>query len=205
MTLQTVFIQLAAKFSANEKLAKSLWAEIEKQYSSRKRHYHDLTHLENMIAELEAVKKQIANFDVMLFSVFYHDIVYKPTAAYNEEKSAEFAKDRLSGLGVESNLADAVARQIIATKKHEKSIDDDVNYLLDADLSVLGKDWETYKTYAANIRKEYAIYPDFMYKPGRKKVLHHFLAFPEIYKTPEFKEKYELQARKNLAMEAESL
>jgi predicted metal-dependent HD superfamily phosphohydrolase len=44
-----------------------------------------------------------------------------------------------------------------------------------------------------------------MYKPGRKKVLHHFLAFPEIYKTPEFKEKYELQARKNLAMEAESL
>ncbi len=50
----------------------------------------------------------------------------------------------------------------------------DINYLLDADLSVLGKDRETYLVYTQMIRKEYSIYPDFLYKPGRKKFLNIF-------------------------------
>jgi predicted metal-dependent HD superfamily phosphohydrolase len=40
---------------------------------------------------------------------------------------------------------------------------------LDADLSILGKDLDTYLAYTKMIRKEYSIYPDFLYKPGRKK------------------------------------
>jgi predicted metal-dependent HD superfamily phosphohydrolase len=205
MTLQNVFLAIASKFSDDEKLKNTLWNELEKQYSSPKRHYHNLMHLENMITELDAVKKQIANYDVILFSVFYHDVVYDATAGDNEEKSAEFARKRLSMLNAGKDFSNAVARQIVATKKHEKNNDADTNFLLDADLSVLGKDWGTYRQYATQIREEYAIYPDILYKPGRKKVLQHFLTFETIYKTDEFKQKYEQQARRNLAAEAESL
>jgi predicted metal-dependent HD superfamily phosphohydrolase len=53
------------------------------------------------------------------------------------------------------------------------------------------------------VRKEYAIYPDLLYRPGRIKVLKYFLEKPRIYHTPYFWEKYEEQARAN--MEAELL
>ncbi len=77
----------------------------------------------------------------------------------------------------------------------------DINYLLDADLSVLGKDRETYLVYTQMIRKEYSIYPDFLYKPGRKKVLRHFLELENIFKTEYFRDQYETQAKENIETE----
>jgi hypothetical protein len=46
---------------------------------------------------------------------------------------------------------------------------------------------------------------DFLYNPGRKKVLKHFLDMKTIFKTAYFQEKYERQARINLASEMETL
>jgi len=89
--------------------------------------------------------------------------------------------------------------------RSESSDQEDTNYLLDADLSVLGKDFETYLKYTQNIRKEYSIYPDFLYKPGRKKVLKHFLELESIFKTEYFKEKYEARAKENIAKELQLL
>lgn len=139
-----------------------------------------------MIYELESVRKIINDFDVVLFSVFYHDIIYKSTAKDNEEKSAEIAKERLEQLEVPSEISERIYSQILATKSHSTS-DDDTNFLTDADLSILGKGWKEYENYIRQIRKEYSIYPDFLYKPGRKKVLQHFLEFDSIYKTEFFK------------------
>ncbi|MDI3322235.1 hypothetical protein [Pinibacter soli] len=52
-----------------------------------------------------------------------------------------------------------------------------------------------------NLFTEYAIYPDLIYKPGRKQVLLHFLEMKRIFKTKEFYEKYETAARENLKKE----
>ena len=49
------------------------------------------------------------------------------------------------------------------------------------------------------------MYPDMMYKPGRKKLLEHFLAMPHIFKTAFFRERLEVQARENLMRELELL
>ncbi|MDX2245424.1 MAG: hypothetical protein SF052_01505 [Bacteroidia bacterium] len=81
------------------------------------------------------------------------------------------------------------------------SPDNDTNLFTDADLSILGQKREIYHAYSTNVRKEYAIYPDILYNPGRKKVLQHFLAMEQIFKTPHFQEKYEAQARANLEEE----
>lgn len=98
-----------------------------------------------------------------------------------------------------------IYEQILATKSHKKSDDEDTNFLLDADLSILGKSPQVYLEYTKQIRKEYSIYPDFLYKPGRKKVLQHFLALENIFKTEYFKNKYESQARENIEFELRSL
>ncbi|MGE4514074.1 MAG: hypothetical protein AB7E26_09720, partial [Chryseobacterium sp.] len=72
-------------------------------------------------------------------------------------------------------------------------------------LSILGSESEIYVSYTQKIRKEYSIYPDLLYRPGRKKVLEHFLKSESIFKTEYFKEKYELRARENILSEIESL
>ena len=95
--------------------------------------------------------------------------------------------------------------QIELTKEHQLATDEDTNFLLDIDLSVLGKNPEEYKQYSDNIRKEYRIYPDFMYRKGRLKVLKNMLALDAIYKTEFFKQAYENQARENLKLEISKL
>lgn len=201
MNLKNQFEQLCSAFTEDRQLINSLWNEIETRYSEKGRHYHNLLHLENMFRELEDVKGNISDFTVISFSVFYHDIIYDATSKSNEEKSAATAEKRLAELHVSKDDISVISEQIIDTKSHQLSGHNDTNYLLDADLSVLGKDLNTYMEYTRNIRKEYSVYPDFLYKPGRKKVLKHFLELESIFKTEYFKEKYEVQAKENIEAE----
>jgi len=205
MNLQERFTHQGLKFINNPQLIGSFWAEIHKKYTERGRHYHNLQHLEQMFSELDAVEDHIADFSTVTFSVFYHDVIYDAASKANEEKSAERAVMRLKTLNISQDIINKVSEQIIATKAHLRSADHDINYLLDADLSVLGKDRETYLDYTRKIRKEYSVYPDFLYKPGRKKVLQHFLEQESIFKTDEFREKYEGAARENISREIGSL
>ncbi|CUS06612.1 unnamed protein product, partial [Tuber aestivum] len=186
-------------------LINELWEEVKAAHSTPKRHYHTLKHLENLLHQLEAVKDQIKNWDVILFTLYYHDIVYNPLKDNNEEKSAELAEVRLRSLAVPNELAQQCKQQILATKKHLLNTDPDTNYFTDADLSVLGQDWPLYAAYAEGVRKEYSIYPDLIYKPGRKKVLQHFLQMDRIFKTDYFYNKLEATAKRNLERELEAL
>lgn len=199
--LKLNFSNLLSAFASGADIVSRLWTEVETAYNGSGRFYHNLAHLENMIVELEPVRSGISHYPLLLLSVFYHDIVYSATSTSNEEKSAELAVKRLRGLQLSENNILQVKEQILATKRHQLSVDDDTNYLLDADLSVLGQEWNVYLQYTKQIRQEYAIYPDLLYKPGRKKVLKHFLAFDVIFKTPYFIDKYEACARENLEKE----
>ncbi|UTX48399.1 hypothetical protein [Chryseobacterium sp. MA9] len=201
MSLKNQFEQLCSPFTEDQQLIRDLWKEIETKYSEKGRHYHNLLHLENMFSELETVKMKISDFTAISFSIFYHDVIYDATSKSNEEKSAVKAEKRLAELHIDKDKITIISEQILATKSHQHSDQEDTNYLLDADLSVLGKDFKTYLEYTQNIRKEYSIYPDFLYKPGRKKVLKHFLELESIFKTEYFKDRYESQAKENIAEE----
>ncbi len=203
--LKDVYYQLLSQYTPDADFAARLWQEIALAHSAKGRHYHTLTHLEHLYHELEAVRESIADWDTLLFTLFYHDFVYNTLRQDNEEESARVATELLTMLGVpEKNVARCVG-QILATKQHQFSADPDTNLFTDADLSILGAPWERYSAYAAEIRREYSIYPDLLYKPGRRKVLQHFLAMDSIYKTPHFKEQYEQQARRNLQQELTAL
>ena len=94
---------------------------------------------------------------------------------------------------------------IMATKHHTASIDIDTALLTDADMAILGTDWAVYENYYKAVRKEYAIYPNFLYNPGRAKVLKHFLGMESLYSTKVFKEKFEAKARENICRELQIL
>lgn len=198
--LKDIFISLINNYS-EQAIAERLWSDIEKHYTSPKRHYHNLHHLENIYSHLDACREQIQDWDTMLFSLFYHDIIYKATAKDNEEKSALAALKALREINYPKERMRLCGEQILATKTHSISPDNDTNLFTDADLSILGSNWDEYLEYTKQVRKEYAIYPDFMYNPGRKKVLQHFLDMESIFKTPYFIQKFEAQANKNLTAE----
>lgn len=197
---------LASKYCDNT-LAEELWFEIETNYTHKTRQYHNLAHIYNMLLQAETYKAKIQDLEVLKFAIWYHDIVYKSSKKDNEEKSALFAEKRLNTFGFDEIRVKIIKKLIVSTKNHELVLEknQDNAYLLDLDLSILGSDWETYHKYIQNIRNEYKIYPDFMYKPGRKKVLKHFLDRETLYFTDDFKNKYEAKARGNLKKEIELL
>jgi predicted metal-dependent HD superfamily phosphohydrolase len=199
--LKEIFSNLLINYTTNSSLINELWDEVEKNYSGKKRHYHTLQHLENLLITLTEVKSEIQHWESILFTLFYHDIIYTALKSDNEENSALLAEKRMQQLSVSSDIIERCKNQILATKSHSKSTDSDTNYFTDADLSVLGQPWEIYSLYYKNVRKEYAIYPDFIYNPGRKKVIQHFLSMNSIFKTDYFYNQFEKVAKENLMKE----
>lgn len=203
MDLQLLFTKLLLEIDFTPTSIPKHWEDLEKAYASKSRYYHKLTHIEGMISSFEQYKNELEFQNEVLYSIFYHDIIYKATRKDNEEKSAAFALQILpNNTTINCEL---VYDMICATKLHQKSEINDINWLIDFDLKILASDYYSYETYTQKIRKEYKIYPDLLYKPGRKKALLHFLENDFIYQTKTFREKYETQARSNIQKEIKTL
>ncbi len=202
--IRKLWVTTASSYSDDDELIQKLWKEIKKTYSSIGRHYHNIDHLLYMLELAEEYKDSIRDFDVLVFAIFYHDIVYKSTRRDNEEKSARIAEKRLNSLGLDAKRIDLCVVHILSTKSHEISPNDDTKYLIDFDLGILSESQSKYLTYLENIRREYAIYPPFMYKKGRKKVLDQFLERDKIYAT-DFGLRREYRAKANIQFELELL
>jgi len=71
-------------------------------------------------------------------------------------------------------------------------------------MAVVSKNCNEIRKVVSDISKCVCV-PDFIYNQGRQKVLKHFLAMNQIYKTDYFFNKYESQARTNLNIELEKL
>jgi predicted metal-dependent HD superfamily phosphohydrolase len=199
--LKDTFTNLTRTYTDDSKLTEGLWQTIESAYSETTRYYHNLSHLEHLIGQLTELKHLIKDWDSVLFAVFFHDIVYQATSAKNEENSAKLARKHLSDMHVSSDSINKVCSMILATKGHASTGDSDTDIFLDADLCILGHSWDVYVKYATQIRQEYARFPDFLYYPGRRKVIVHFLEMNRIFKTEYFFNKYEDCARENLLRE----
>lgn len=199
MNLEKIYSELLSKigFSGNEILQN--WKDLEKAYSGKSRYYHNLTHLKEMIDSFEKYRHKIQNPSEILFSIFYHDFVYSASKKDNELKSAEFALAILSENTILNKQL--IFDAICATQQHQQNAIEDINWLIDFDLKILAKDWDDYKIYFEQIRKEYRIYPDFLYKPGREKALKHFLENEFIFQTDTFRNLYEEKARANIEKE----
>ncbi|WP_202913888.1 HD domain-containing protein [Winogradskyella ouciana] len=205
--LKPKWVDLVSNYTDKKAIVASLWKDIVDHYSNTNRYYHNLDHIQNMLSQAEDFKSHIEDYDVLVFAIWYHDIIYKSTKKDNEVKSALFAKKALKSLNFNEKRIENIENLIISTKKHQIILDenDDNAYLLDFDSSILGSDWKTYQNYTQQIRKEYKIYPEFMYKPGRKKVLQHFLERETLYFTEVYQDKFETQARENIIKELKLL
>jgi predicted metal-dependent HD superfamily phosphohydrolase len=203
--LHRTFTSVASSYCHELSKIEQYWEEISNAYTGTNRFYHNLDHLHHLLGELESVRDKIDDWDVILFSIFYHDFIYDTLKSDNEEKSAIRAALRLTAIAFPKDRILQCVNTIHATKQHATNESQDINFFTDADLAVLGGSFASYQEYFKRIRKEYGWYPDLIYIPGRKKVLKHFLEIDRIYKTEHFFEKYEVQARQNVRQELDLL
>ncbi|MEO6057235.1 MAG: hypothetical protein ABIQ49_10385 [Gemmatimonadales bacterium] len=160
--------------------------------------YHGTGHLVDCLACLDGEPGDVVERDLIEAALWYHDAVYDPRAADNEERSAVRARQELVGLGVAFHKGENVARLIRLTRHGEPPTDVSGMILCDIDLSILGRPPAEFDAYDAGIRAEYAWLPDDAFGKGRRRVLTRLLSRRFLYGTERFRRRYESRARANL-------
>lgn len=167
-------------------------------YTQKSRHYHTQEHLNECLEEFEAVRIHVANSSTVELALWFHDAVYDPRSATNEEESANLARSCLAEGQVAESTIETVAGLVLCTKTHRPGEFRDAGWLIDCDLAILGQPAPRFWSYETAIRAEYAWVPEATYKQKRSEILAGFLRRPSLYYTAHFREKYERIARNNI-------
>ena len=180
---------------------------LDRAYAEPYRRYHTRRHIEDCLTKLDAWPGLTPHERrVLRWAIWWHDAVYDPRASDNEVRSADLARADLPALGATPAEVDEVARLVCLTAGHQVSDADRLGaVLVSIDLSILAAPPAEYDAYAQAVREEYAHVPEDLWRPGRARVLQHFLDAPVIFADPSFRAVHEAQARANLRREIASL
>jgi predicted metal-dependent HD superfamily phosphohydrolase len=167
-------------------------------WSAPTRAYHGRRHLEDCLARLDEVAASVPRRDLVEAALWFHDAIYDPHAADNEERSARWAVDALGALGAPPEVGAEVARLVLLTRYETPPDDDAGAYVCDIDLSILGRPEADFDEYERRIREEYAWMPPSDFREGRRRILESLLARHPLFRTDAFRRRYEEHARANL-------
>jgi predicted metal-dependent HD superfamily phosphohydrolase len=199
--LVEAWLRTAARVGARGDVAGS-GANLLGRYAGAGRHYHDLTHLDEVLRNVDELADAARAPDAVRLAAWFHDAIYDPRAPDNEQSSARLAEQMLAALRVDNSVVAEVARLVRLTADHTTAEDDpDGAVLCDADLAILAADEPRYATYVAGVRAEYAHVPDDDFARGRAAVLRALMAAPSLFRTPTAQASWEAAARANVTAE----
>ena len=202
--IASTWISNAETLAAPQIHIKNLFDELKIIYSENGRHYHTLRHIESMISLL---KDDHCLSESIFLATWFNDFIYDPLRNDNAERSVVIAQARLTELHVNEICISKVSRLILATKRHEYSQKRqmDEQSFLDADMAILGASTSSYDNDSTNVRKEFSVVPEDIYRNGRIKFLRKTLEMPNIFGTKSFADRFEDTARKNIKREIKTL
>ena len=176
------------------------------RYAEPHRRYHDTAHLRTVLDLVGELAYEADDPDAVTLAAWFHDAVYDPARADNEERSARLAERGLRDAGVSPELVAETARLVRVTAEHAPAEDDrNAHVLCDADLAILAAEREDYDAYAAAVREEYAFVPDEAFRAARAAVLRDLMSLPRLFHTRLGSARYEEAARGNMRAELERL
>ena len=186
---------------------------IGSKYGEAHRFYHTLDHISRMLELLKQhnITPNCAKYQILILSIFFHDIIYDPKSKSNElDSMQEFEK-------FVQDVPNAFDDEVVAKTKscikdtiaHQPTIEG-FEIFLDFDLEILSAGKADYANYAMNIKKEYHFVND--YSLQRTKVMQNFLKRDKIYFDSDFAKSLnvdlierEKAARLNIAREIREL
>lgn len=181
----------------------SIWSIVKTKYGEALRSYHTLEHIHNLFCIFESHKLKITDSHAVKLAIIFHDIIYDPKSKCNEVESAELFSVLLQDY-LDINLMGKVNSYIMETINHNpiNSTDQDLQYFIDFDMSILGSERKDYELYTMKIRKEYSHVDDETFRSGRANFLKNTLKNEnQIFSTHEFQMKMEQKARDNMEWE----
>jgi predicted metal-dependent HD superfamily phosphohydrolase len=180
--------------------------ELLGRWSEPHRRYHTLEHLAAMLRIIDEHAGLADDPDAVRLAAWFHDAVYAPFAADNEEQSAQLAGTRLGVLGFSAERAEEVARLVRLTAGHAVAPGDRNGALLaDADLAILAAPWDEYVRYTVAVREEYAAVPEEAFRAGRAHILRQLLELPSLYRVVPARAEWTARAHGNLRSEIKTL
>lgn len=186
----------------------ALCGQVWEAYSEPYRHYHTTQHLIECFANFRRLQDLCVRPAEVELAIWFHDAVYDPKAADNEQRSADWMRKEALAAGVGSSCADRVSTLILATRHDgvdDSGEDADRSVLLDVDLAILATDPPRFEQYGQQVRAEYAWVPEMAYRQRRAALLESLLSRPHIYLTQRYQIRLESSARANLRHEIQRL
>lgn len=183
-----------------------VFAQVLAGWSEPQRAYHTPQHLLEALTLLDAWSGD-GDWPVpVALALFFHDLVYDPRRADNEEMSARRAREMLAPLQLPQAQIEAVVRLIDITRHAARPRAEDEKLMVDIDLAILGAAPERYAQYQRQVRQEYAHVPEALFTRGRLAVLEAFLqARPALFHTARGRRAFDAAAARNLTAEVAQL
>lgn len=179
--------------------------DLMRAYAELHRAYHTATHIVDCLKKLDSAREIAERPDEVEAAIWFHDAVYNPKAGDNEQQSAKGARRALTDAGVKLAAVERIAALILLTRHVDPPQDHDGELLLDIDLSILGAEPDEFAEYDRQIRIEYNWVPEPEYRLRRAEILESFLQRPTIYRTPQFRERFQESAEINLRKSIDEL
>ncbi|HEX6843013.1 MAG TPA: hypothetical protein VF113_15865 [Stellaceae bacterium] len=197
------FAQTWARLHGHDPAA--IYRVLTRFYGQPHRHYHTLAHVDDCLREADVFQAAEPAFltaemwCAVELALWFHDVIHQPRAEDNEERSADVFDAIASAAMVPPPFIAAVRRLILATKLDSPSPTVEEQVIIDCDLSSLGYAPALFRRSGVAIRKEYGFVSDEDFAETRRATFLRLSQRPGIFRTEFMRQRYEQQARANLA------
>jgi len=145
-------------------------SDVLDRYREPHRFYRTLEHLDDLCGQLD--KLGLGDNDALLLATVFHDVIYDPQSATNEEDSAEYFDKVFKG---DQLVKDEVIQIILDTKTHQPQIELS-KIFSEADLNILRQPFDKLLIYEQQIFKEFQFVDYNIYRQKRVEVLQQLSA-----------------------------
>lgn len=196
-------------------------AALDTAYAEGQRHYHDASHILDLLEKLETYKEFADRPDLIVHAILWHDAVYstfdtdqdgamthRPDAV-NVDASATWFESVDVALSPEDKAQ--VAAMVRATSGHDVRLEkdhphyNDTGLFLDLDLSVLALPYFEFAERTMRIRKEYPHLTDDAFFSGRASFLDSYRTKETLFFHPVTAALFDAVARDNMQRQAQEL
>ena len=175
----------------------AVYCDLLRRYSNTGRYYHNLDHVFHCLNQLDLASQVIPHPEAVEMALWFHDAVYVPGNADNEQKSAELFLHNAAAC-FSGDFKNKVKNLILVTTHKDIPKDEDECFIVDIDLSSFGSDWSDFLTDTGNLRKEQPDISDQAYCQAHARFLNSLLARKRIFQTDFFYVRYEQIAIQNI-------
>lgn len=144
----------------NKKYTNCDYNEILEKWSESHRYYHNINHLQNLIELINNLGISGIEYDKLILTAIYHDIIYDPKSLTNEEDSADFFIKNVKI--IDNDMLD-VKQMILDTKNHIPS-NDLSKLFIEFDMDILNRNFIDLVKYEDGIYKEYSFTENYITK-----------------------------------------